>query len=325
MQTRRLVSHKKRTTIGFILMVILFTVFTRIPTFANETYPPEEGKNSIDQPTLPDLTHQFLAVHAAESHGNQPEQVNWISQGAYDEDHQLIPSFGWHSWDPDTGDFWWSPTGDGPALERANMLFGEAVSLYESDQGAAWMKLGQSLHLLQDMSTPAHAHADSHVCLLGIGDCDAYETWLGDDDLANTWTWINQNPPGPNWDIRITQLPEWVELSTDLKTQLEGANLEYGGYSTGEQLWESGPPEIDPVIFQLMYLMAEHADNYNSGGLTEYPGEFFNGDLDDPAYLSEMRDALLPDAVELSTAWIDYFEYQVGIQDEHVYLSIIFK
>jgi hypothetical protein len=325
MQTRKRIIHKNQITIVLFLTAILIGATMKLTVFASELPPPEQGVDSEDQPTLPDLTHQYLAVHAAESHVNTPEQVSWISQGAYDEDHQFLPTFGWHSWDPDTGEFWWSPTGDGPALERANMLFWEAVNLYKSDQGASWMKLGQSLHLLQDMSTPAHAHADSHVCLGGIGDCDAYETWLGVDDLANTWTWINGNPPGPDWNMKFTQLPTYVDLSTDLKTQLEGANLEYGGYSNGEQLWESGPPAIDALIFQLMYLMAETADNYNSGGLTEFPGEFYNGDLDDPAYLSEMRDALLPVAVEFSTAWIDYFEYQVGILDEQVYLPLIIK
>ena len=217
MQKRRRVSHPKQTTMIMLLWAILFTVTIQISTFAYGTPPPTKEIDSNDQPTLPDLTHQYLALHAAESHGNTPEQASWISQGAYDEDHQLIPTFGWHSWDPDNGDFWWSPTGDGPALERANMLFFEAVTLYMTDQTASWMKLGQSLHLLQDMSTPAHAHADSHACLGGIGDCDAYETWLGDDDLTNTWNWINNNPPGSNWDMVFSQLPAWVDLSTDYK------------------------------------------------------------------------------------------------------------
>lgn len=307
----------------FLIFVVLM-VLNPSHAFADEPILPGT-KDEDYEPNLPDLSHQFLAIHAAQSHGNSTLQINLISQGAYDEDHQLIPTFGWHSWDPDTGDFWWSPTGDGPALERANMLFGEAVGLFITDQNSAWMKFGQSLHLLQDLSTPAHAHADSHVCLAGIGDCDAYETWLGDDDLVNTWNWINDNPSGTQYNMRFQDIPEWEELTQDLISQLEGAHLEYGERESARDLWELGPVGIDPILFQLMFLMAESADNYNSGGLIEFPGEAFNGNLDDTAYLESMRDSLFPIAVTYSTAWIDYFERQVGIQDEWIFIPTIFK
>jgi hypothetical protein len=71
--------------------------------------------------------------------------------------------------------------------------------------------------------------------------------------------------------------------------------------------------------------MAENADNYNSGGIIEFPGEMFNGNLDSGSYLESMRDSLFPKAVTFSTAWIDYFEREVGIQDELIFLPTFFK
>lgn len=317
---------EKSILFKYVTVVFVFVLFVLV--FATTTVAaeiPPEDLNESKQPTLPDLTHQYLALHAAESHGNSSDQTVWIAQGAYDEDHQIPPTFGWHSWDPDTGRYWWSPTGDGPALERANMLFGEAVDLYASDSEAAWKLLGQSLHLLQDESTPAHAHADPHACIAGIGDCDAYETWLGENNLVNTWTWIDAHPPGIQWDMHFTELPNWFDLPPEMQTQLEDANDAYGGRTSGQELWEAGPIGIDPVLFRLMYLMAESADNYNSGGTRVFPGEIYNGNLGDPSYLAEMRDDLFPYAVTYSTGWIDYFEDQTGISDVFVFLPAVLK
>jgi len=74
-----------------------------------------------------------------------------------------------------------------------------------------------------------------------------------------------------------------------------------------------------------MYLMAERADNYNSGGRVEFPGEVYNGPLDNQAYLSDMRDSLFPYVVHYSTAWIDYFEYQLALLNSYNYLPLIIR
>lgn len=315
--------------------IICQTVFVLFFTFSFALFPQgnriekvyadhlEEEIDGDEGPSMPDLTHESLAIHAAQSHGNTPQQVEWIAQGSYAEDHNVIPTLGWHGWDPDTNDYWWSPTGCGPAPIRANHLFWEAVEMYETDQEKGWILFGKSLHLLQDLGTPAHAHADPHICLLG--DCDSYETWLGVNDLENTVFWFNQNPSGPSWSKRYTEIPTWNQLSTDLKEQLDMANQVYGGYASGQEFWELSYNEIDPVLFQLSYLMAESGDNFNSGGKQEYPGEFYNGDLGDPTYLSMMRDNLFPLVIEFSTMWIDYFEAQIGIHSGFVYIPIIIK
>ena len=74
-----------------------------------------------------------------------------------------------------------------------------------------------------------------------------------------------------------------------------------------------------------MFLMAESADNYNSGGISEYPGEIYNGDLDDPAYLGSMRDMLFPLAIQYSTMWIDYFEFNANISNTQVFIPLLMR
>ena len=113
-------------------------------------------------------------------------------------------------------------------------------------------------------------------------------------------------------DMEFSDIPDWESLSDDLKSQLDGAQSVYGKRSSAQDLWELGPSEIDPVLFRLMFLMAEVSDNYNSGGRIERPGEVYNGDLDDFSYLTSMRDELLPYVIQYSTAWIDYFEHNLN-------------
>jgi hypothetical protein len=263
---------------------------------------------------MPDESHRLLAEHAALSHGLAGDLAGWIAQGAYDEDHcqfepyppcwPWIPS-GWHSWDPDTDGYWqvllWPD--DGPGLSRAGDLFAEAVGAHAAgDVEAAYRYLGRAVHLLGDMATPAHVHLDTHLPPL---DMDPYEMWLNESDLTNTRAWLAGHPPGPEWDLAYDDLPSWDELGTDLQGQLEAASQVYGGRLSGQELWQLGPEGNDVVIFRLMFLMAEEADNWDSD---DVQGEQHNGDLDDLAYLAQMRDTLFPLLVSYTTALIDYFE-----------------
>ena len=265
-------------------------------------------------PEMPDESHRLLAEHAALSHGLAGDLAGWIAQGAYDEDHcqfepyppcwPWIPS-GWHSWDPDTGGYWqvlfWPD--DGPGLSRAGDLFAEAMGVHAAgDVEAAYRYLGRAVHLLGDMATPAHVHLDTHLPPL---DMDPYEMWLNESDLANTRAWLAGHPPGPEWDLAYDALPPWDELGMDLQGQLEAASQVYGGRASGQELWQLGPEGSDVVIFRLMFLMAEEADNWDSD---DVQGEQHHGDLGDPVYLTQMRDTLFPALVPYSAALIDYFE-----------------
>jgi len=213
---------------------------------------------------------------------------------------------GYHSWDPDTGGYWtepiiWPQFGSG--LSHADWLFDLALEAHaEGDTEAETRYLGRAVHMLGDMATPAHVLLDTH---LPPFDSDPYELWLNEDSLANTEAWLTQHPAGPEWDLDFRTLPLWAELGTDLQGQLDAASQAYGGRSSGQELWLLGPEGIDVVVFRLMFLMAEEADNWDSD---DVQGEQHHGDLGDPAYLSQMRDMLFPRSVSYSVALIDYFE-----------------
>jgi hypothetical protein len=264
---------------------------------------------------MPDESHRLLAAHAAESHGLGAPYVEWLGQGAWDEDHCLFEPYppcmlwipnGYHSWDPDTDGYWTEPAWwpeFGSGLTHANWLFDRALEVQGAgDTEAAIRYLGRAMHMLGDMATPAHVNLDTH---LPPFDTDPYEVWLQEDNLANTQAWIAQHPAGPGWDLAYGNLPDWAELSPDLQGQLAAASQIYGNRGSGEELWALGPEGRDPVIFRLMFLMAEEADNWDSD---DVQGEQYHGDLSDPVYLAQMRDVLFPLLVSYSTALIDYFE-----------------
>jgi hypothetical protein len=270
------------------------------------------GKRSGLGPDMPDESHRLMAGHAALSHGLSGELAGWIGQGARDEDHctfepyppcvPWIPS-GYHSWDPDTDGYWtepawWGQFGSG--LSHAEWLLAKAVDAAAGGDGEnAYRYLGRAVHMLGDMATPAHVHLDTH---LPPFDMDPYELWLGADDRRHTRAWITEHPAGPAWDLGAGELPAWAELDADLQGQLEAASQAYGERSSGEELWTLGPTGRDAVVFRLMYLMAEEGDNWDSD---DVEGEQIHGDLDDAAYLTQMRDALFPKLVRYSAALID--------------------
>ncbi len=297
-----------------ILIVMLLVPAARGSGHHRLTVPGSEPQ----APQMPDVSHSMLAEHAAQSHSLTLEQVDWISQGAWDEDHCSLtiypPSGPWcfpgipnghHSWDPDTDLYWTEPAlwGDfGSGLSHANDLFTRAADAYgRGDTGAAYLWLGRTMHMLGDVSTPAHVNLDTHL----PGDEDTYEGWLSENDHSNTLAWIAAYPPGAQWDMDFDDLPAWEELSLDIQTQLFQASQEYGERGSGQALWELGPVGEDPVIFRLMYLLAEEADNWDSDDVL---GEQYNGDLTDPGYLAQIRDILFPLLARHSTALIAYFE-----------------
>lgn len=309
-------------------LLVLCLLFVPSPWLVAEDVPVTEQAPLA--PEMPDESHRLLAGHAAQSHGLTGSPVAWIAQGAWDEDHcefepyppcwPWIPN-GWHSWDPDTGGYWelpgWPDLGSG--LTRADQLFAMALEAHAAgDSEAGYLYLGRAIHMLGDMATPAHVHLDTHLPPL---DMDPYEMWLNEGDLANTRAWLTQHPADPEWDLAFRQLPAWDELDSDLQGQLEAASQVYGGRSSGQELWLLGPEAHDVVVFRLMALMAEEADNWDSDDVS---GEQHHGNLDDPSYLTQMRDALFPRLVSYTAALIDYFENRIApVPEARVFLPLI--
>lgn len=304
--------------------IILTLVYMTALLTGNSIYLSLQEEDSEYQPPIPqmgDVSHALMAEHAALSYGLSSQQAGWISQGAWDEDHcsvdiyppsgplcfPAIPS-GHHSWDPDTNTFWDQPEwwGDfGSALQRASLLFHLAVKAYQEGEGeTAYLWLGRAMHLWGDMATPAHVHLDTHL----PGDSDKYESWLSADNQANTVAWIDSFPPGDEWYLNFHDLPAWDMLTEELQTTLEAASQVYGERSSGQELWLLGPQGEDPVIFRLLYLLAEEADNFDSNDIQ---GEQYHGQLDDSTYLASIRDTLFPILVRNSTALIEYFHQTV--------------
>lgn len=302
---------------GFCILGVMMLPLSQTPnelgTYTQGILIPDPPK-----PQLPDTSHSLLGEHAAQSYGLSIEQIDWVSQGAWDEDHcataiyppagiWCLPAFngGYHSWDPDMGEFWSEPSlwpGFGSGLSRANLLFSNAVETYQSGNlAAAYLWLGRSIHMLSDISTPAHVNLDTHL----PRDEDSYELWLSEDGHLNTRSWINANPAGSMWIQDFKELPIWEELTGDLQNQLEEASKFYGERESGQVLWELGPVGEDAVIFRLMYLLAEEADNWDSNDVS---GEMYPGDLSDPAYLVQIRDTTFPMLILHSAALISYFQ-----------------
>jgi hypothetical protein len=303
-------------------ILVLFLTLPSITAFGKpSSIDLDEAEPEPPAPQMGDVGHAMMAEHAALSYGLTDQQAGWLSQGAWDEDHcsvdlyppsgplcfPAIPS-GHHSWDPDTNTYWDQPEwwGDfGSALTRARLHFFRAVQAYQDGhEKTAYLWLGRAMHLWGDMATPAHVHLDAHL----PGDGDKYESWLSADGQANTSTWIEAYPPGQAWKLSFHDIPEWENLPEDLQTVLESASQVYGERGSGQELWLLGPQGEDPVIFRLLYLLAEAADNWDSN---DVQGELYHGQLDDSAYLGAIRDTLFPLLASSSTALIDYFHQTV--------------
>lgn len=311
-----------RKTLFASLFVTVLLTNQSMPAASNSDQPSLlRITNSPPDPDMPDVTHSMLVEHAAQSHALPADQVDWLSQGAWDEDHCSVSIYppegqlcvpgipnGHHSWDPDTNQFWNEPSwwGDfGPGLSHAVMLFEKATNAYwAGNTRAAYLWLGRALHMLGDVATPAHTLLDIHHPL----DPDSYEEWLSQGGHSNTQAWIDANPPGESWDMDFRDLPAWEALNPDLQAGLNSASQQYGGRASGQELWELGPTGEDRVIFQLMYLIAEESDNWDSD---DAQGEIYPGSLADPAYLIRIREALFPLTVRYATALISYFEQRL--------------
>jgi len=109
-----------------------------------------------------------------------------IVQASVDEDQ--CPNYLSHFYNPKTGEdggIYTSPCDLFPtvttAFARARDFYDDAIDLYrQGDRDAAFRKLGAVLHLMQDMTSPAHVHGDPHPQFIGgqcANDGDDFEKW----------------------------------------------------------------------------------------------------------------------------------------------------
>ncbi|MFH0852583.1 MAG: lamin tail domain-containing protein [bacterium] len=172
----------------------------------------------------PDPTHSSLARKSAEIYGQlgrplSSEEINLIAEGARNED--TPPRWINHFYDPTTGLGWQGERlgSVSPAMVRllseiglsaesavsaldwlhnqglqsqyaryeGNRTFEKAVYDYvNGDKKEALKSLGHILHLIEDMSVPAHTRQDTHVDGLAGDPGEPYEKWAKENtDLSH--------------------------------------------------------------------------------------------------------------------------------------------
>ncbi|HQB50646.1 MAG TPA: lamin tail domain-containing protein [bacterium] len=137
------------------------------------------------------VTHQRLTTWTAEQSARAiaTEEKAWLIAGAAAEDQPISRTLH-HFWSPQTDQPLnrglyatmnlatapdWGQTGDRQAswLYQGKFSWNQAIEFYrQGNLEKAFTNLGHVLHLLQDMSVPAHVRNDPHE--LG----DSYENWL---------------------------------------------------------------------------------------------------------------------------------------------------
>lgn len=137
------------------------------------------------------VTHQRLTTWIAEQSARAitAEEKAWLVAGAVAEDQPISRTLH-HFWSPQTDQplnkgFYaamnlatapdWGQTGDRQAswLYQGKFSWNQAIEAYrQGDLEKAFVNLGHVLHLLQDMTVPAHVRNDPHE--LG----DSYENWV---------------------------------------------------------------------------------------------------------------------------------------------------
>ena len=155
---------------------ILFAVLVLGLTVLTSGVEPREGAEAY----IKDV-HSAIAKYAMQLW--PPGQILEIRQyatqiddGARDEDEtdHVWNHVGWcvtitHFWDPDLGPDHTMNSGacdysDPNAWHKARVLWGMALGEYhKGNKEVAYEYLGHVVHLVGDMSVPAHAHFDSHV------------------------------------------------------------------------------------------------------------------------------------------------------------------
>ena len=69
-----------------------------------------------------------------------------------------------------------------PSADKAMAFFAEAIEWYngytEASKKVGYFKFGQSLHHVEDMSSPAHIHNDPHLTIPTDAERDDYEGWF---------------------------------------------------------------------------------------------------------------------------------------------------
>lgn len=133
------------------------------------------------------ITHAGLTKLAGELYNQtaqfklSQQELAWLAQGAVEED--TPPRWMNHFYDPineiglggglyDSAKIWATDYEKQVGYSRGNQSWQEAIYQYQQgDKEKAFVALGHVLHLIEDMTVPAHTRNDTHV------EGDPYEVW----------------------------------------------------------------------------------------------------------------------------------------------------
>ncbi|MBI5731906.1 MAG: lamin tail domain-containing protein, partial [Candidatus Magasanikbacteria bacterium] len=161
--------------LGFVLGIFLGSAILIGRVFVYDT--------NVAHPGLSKLAGELYNQNLAKD--NLPaltaKQINWLMQGAIEEDTPLR----WmnHFYDPvynlgfkgfyDSVKVWAKDIGGQVGYSKGNNTWQEAIYSYQKgDNEKAFIALGHILHLIEDLTVPAHTRDDAHPT------GDPYEQWV---------------------------------------------------------------------------------------------------------------------------------------------------
>ncbi|MEK9183196.1 MAG: lamin tail domain-containing protein, partial [Patescibacteria group bacterium] len=147
------------------------------------------------------IAHPGLTKLAAELYNQQggqltSQEIKWLMQGAIEED----TPFRWmnHFFDPihnvglkssyDTAKIWAGNAANQASYAKGDQTWQRAIYYWQTgNKEKALIALGHILHLLEDMTVPAHTRDDAHP------EGDPYEVWVKNNFKAINGEWIYFN------------------------------------------------------------------------------------------------------------------------------------
>ncbi len=134
--------------------------------------------DTITHPSLTDNIARLYNVNSSNKMNSQ--EIGWLKNGSVEED--LAPRWLSHFYGPQSGGGLWGfasakDWAQGQTLQSlaigGNQTWQKAIDAYAAgDEKTAFVALGHILHLLQDMTVPAHTRLDAHPS------GDPFETWV---------------------------------------------------------------------------------------------------------------------------------------------------
>lgn len=139
------------------------------------------------------IAHPYLTEKAVEVFNNNSEiqisneQKSWIVRGAIEEDtpirwmnHFYNPNSGNGLWNFSSAKNWARKDVEQTIYTLGDQSWQKAISDYaKGDKKSAFISLGHVLHLMEDMSVPAHTRLDAHP------EGDPYEQWAKQNDKTD--------------------------------------------------------------------------------------------------------------------------------------------